>query len=201
MEREALLSSLRMKGYGSGIIDAFERVKREKFIPQNLIGFAYDDIALPIETGSTISQPSTIAFMLDLLELKVDSKVLEIGSGSGYVLALMSEIVLEGEIYGLEIIQKLAVKSSAILSENKIVKIFNKEGSEGLPKFAPYDRILISASSADMRIPMNLTEQLKDNGIIVAAVGQSIVQLKKQNGKIQKKEFPGFAFIPLRKGE
>jgi len=76
MEREALLSSLRMKGYGSGIIDAFERVKREKFIPQNLIGFAYDDIALPIETGSTISQPSTIAFMLDLLELKVDSKVL-----------------------------------------------------------------------------------------------------------------------------
>jgi len=113
----------------------------------------------------------------------------------------MSEIVLEGEIYGLEIIQKLAVKSSAILSENKIVKIFNKEGSEGLPKFAPYDRILISASSADMRIPMNLTEQLKDNGIIVAAVGQSIVQLKKQNGKIQKKEFPGFAFIPLRKGE
>jgi len=201
MEREALLSSLRTKGYNEEIIGAFEKIKREKFVPQNLIGFAYDDIALPIEAGSTISQPSTIAFMLDLLELNEDVKVLEIGSGSGYVLSLMAEIDKEGEIFGLEIIKKLAIKSSSMLFENKRIKIFNKEGSDGLSKFAPFDRILISASCTDMRVPSNLLEQLKDNGIIVAAVGQSIVQLKKKDGEIIQKEFPGFAFIPLRREE
>jgi protein-L-isoaspartate(D-aspartate) O-methyltransferase len=199
MEKEALLSSLRIKGYNEVIVAAFERVRREKFVPQNLIGFAYDDIALPIEAGSTISQPSTIAFMLDLLDIKENGKILEIGSGSGYVLALIDSIMSNGEIYGLEIIQKLAVKSSSMLLDSERIKIFCKEGSEGLPKFAPFDRILVSASCPDMRVPSNLAEQLKDEGVLVAAVGQSIIQLKKQNGKIQQKEFPGFSFIPLRK--
>lgn len=201
MEKDALLVNLRAKGFNEGIINAFSKVKREKFIPDNLVGFAYDDIALPIETGSTISQPSTIAFMLDLLELKQGIKVLEIGSGSGYVLALLSEIIGTGEVYGVEIMKKLAIKSSGILFEDKKIKIFNKDGSDGLGKFAPYDRILISASCSDMRIPMNLAEQLKDNGVMVAAVGQSIFKLKKENGKLSEKEYPGFAFIPLRKEE
>lgn len=201
MEKEALLSSLRIKGYNENIVGAFEKVRREKFIPDNLMGFAYDDIALPIESGSTISQPSTIAFMLDLLELKENHKVLEIGSGSGYVLSLIDSMINEGEIYGIELIQKLAIKSSSILSERKNIKIFNKDGSDGFPKFAPYDRILVSASCEDMRVPTNLVEQLAEGGILVAAVAQSIIQMKKQNGKITQKEFPGFAFIPLRREE
>jgi protein-L-isoaspartate(D-aspartate) O-methyltransferase len=201
MERDALVTNLRAKGYNEEIVGAFERVKREKFLPDNLVGFAYDDIALPIEAGSTISQPSTIAFMLNLLELNKGIKVLEIGSGSGYVLALIDEIIKEGEIFGIEIIPKLAIKSSGILADHKNIKIFNKDGNDGFPKFAPFDRLLISASCPDMRLPFNLTEQLKDDGILVAAVGQSIVQLKKQDGKTIQKEFPGFAFIPLRKEE
>lgn len=201
MEKEALIESLKKKGYDSEIIKAFTLVRRENFIPENLRGYAYEDISLPIETGATISQPSTIAFMLSILDLKPGIKILEIGSGSGYSLALMSEIIKEGSIYGLEIIKRLAVKSSSILFEDKKIKIYNKEGSIGLPKFAPFDRILISASCPDMRIPYNIVEQLSEGGILVAAVKQSLFQIKKEKGKLIEKEYPGFAFIPLRKEE
>ncbi|MBS3091089.1 protein-L-isoaspartate O-methyltransferase [Candidatus Pacearchaeota archaeon] len=201
MEKDNLLESLKKQGYSDEILSAFANIKREKFLPENIVSYAYDDIALPIESGSTISQPSTIAFMLSILELKPKIKVLEIGSGSGYALSLISEIIKEGEIYGIEIIKRLAVKSSDLLRDDKKIKIFNKEGSLGLPKFAPFDRILISASCPDMRIPYNLVEQLSEGGILVAAVKQSIFQIKKENAKLIEKEFPGFAFIPLRKEE
>jgi protein-L-isoaspartate(D-aspartate) O-methyltransferase len=201
MQKDELIESLKKQGFSDKIVFAFANVRREDFVPHSLIGFAYDDVALPIETGATISQPSTSAFMLSLLELEKGNKVLEVGSGSGYILALISKIIEEGEIYGVEITKRLAVKSSETLFTDKKIKIYNKDGRDGLPKFAPYDRIIVSASCDDMRIPYNLAEQLKEEGIMVCAVKQSIFQIKKQNNKLIEKEFPGFAFVPLRDEE
>ena len=138
-EKDVLLEGLKKRGFDSKVIDAFSRVKRENFVPDRLIGYEYEDISLPLAEGSTISQPSTIAFMLNLLDLHQGQKVLEIGSGSGYTLALISEIIKNGKIYGLELNQRLAVKSRKVLENNSIVEIINRSGINGLPDFSPLD--------------------------------------------------------------
>lgn len=199
MTKAELLNLLRKKGCPDYILNAFEKIKREDFVPQNLIGYAYEDMALPVEDGSTLSQPSTVAFMLNLLNPKPDNKILEIGSGSGYVLALLSELAPQGKIYGIEIIQSLGISSKAHFADKSNVEILIRDGSKGLPELAPFDRILISASCPE--IPYNLVEQLKEPGVLVAAVRQSIVQIIKRDGKIEEHEFPGFAFVPLVKRE
>ena len=199
MTKEELIDSLRKKGLSEDILKAFSKVRREDFVPERVVGYAYEDIALPVEDGSTISQPSTITFMLSLLELKQSQKILEIGSGSGYVLALISEIIKDGKVYGIERLKDLAIKSKKILSNDSNVEIIIRNGFNGLPEFAPYDRILISAAADEL--PRRLYPQLKDPGIMVAAVKQSIFQVRKENGVISEKEFPGFAFVPLVKNE
>ena len=198
MDKTQLLDSLKEGGFPDKIVKAFEKVKREDFIPENLSTFAYEDIALPLDKGSTISQPYTVAFMLNLLDPKKGQKILEIGSGSGYVLALLSEITKDGgEIYGIELNKKLVEKSSKLLEKDKKIRVIAKDGSKGLPEKAPFDRILISASASE--IPKHLTEQLKDSGIMIVPVQNSIYKIEKQKGKTIAEEFPGFVFVPLRK--
>ena len=194
MNKKELIMLLQGRGFPDKIVKAFKKVNREAFVPSNLQEYAYDDIALPLKRGSTISQPSTIAFMLDLLELEGKEKVLEIGSGSGYVLALLSQLTKE-QIYGIEIIKELADESKKILKKYKNISVFNKDGSKGLSSKAPYDRIIVSASFKE--IPTQLYPQLKDNSILVAPVKGSIYQIKKENGEITKREFPGFVFVPI----
>jgi len=199
MLKDDLLSSLRQKGLSEPIINAFLKVKREDFVPDHLAPYVYEDISLPIEVGSTISQPSTVAFMLNLLDLKQGQKILEIGSGSGYSLALMSEIIKDGKIYGVELIERLAIKSKTLLANDSNIEVINRSGLQGLPEFAPYDRILISASCPNKEYLSPFIEQLKDTGILVAAVHQSIWQIKKEKSVLTEKEFPGFVFVPLIK--
>jgi len=199
MDKQELLNELKKEGFGNSIISAFDSVKREDFIPEEYKPYAYDNAPLPIGFSQTISQPYTIAFMLNLLELSDSQSILEIGSGSGYVLALISEIVKNGKIYGLERIKALADNSKNILKYYENIKTINKDGSVGLKEFAPYDRILISATQE--YIPLNLTKQLKNNGIIVAPVKNSIYKIKKGKNKNKIKEFPGFIFVPLLPGE
>lgn len=194
MNKKQLIESLKHSGFPDNIIKAFEKIKRENFIPKEYKESAYEDAPLPIGQGATISQPYTIAFMLDLLDLQKNQKILEIGSGSGYVLALLEEIT-KGEIHGVEIIPEIAKQSQKLLKKNPNITIYNKNGKTGLSKYAPYDRILISAACKDL--PTHLVEQLKDKGIIVASVRSSIYQIKKQDGKIDIKEYPGFVFVPL----
>jgi len=194
MNKQELITHLKNEGFSRDIIRAFEKVSREKFIPEKMKSLAYYDEALPLENGATISQPTTIAFMLTLLELKKGQKILEIGSGSGYVIALMNEIT-KGKIYGIEIIKSLAQKSKARFKKNKNIKILNRNGENGLPEEAPFDRMLISAS-AD-KIPKHLYNQLKPNGILVTPVKYSIWQIKKTKKGFMEKEYPGFVFIPL----
>jgi len=197
VNKEELLELLKKKGSSDSIINAFREVKREDFVPEHLIGYAYEDIALPVMEGSTLSQPSTVAFMLNLLDAKNNQKILEIGSGSGYALALLASINPNGKIYGMEILKELAVSSKNYLGDRKNVEIIMRDGSKGLEEFAPYDRILISAACPE--VPRHLLPQLKEDGILVAAVNQSIFQIKKEKGETTEQEFPGFAFVPLKK--
>ena len=194
MSKETLISSLKEKGFSEKIVSAFDSVNREDFVPLHWKEHAYDDVALEIGEGQTISQPYTIAFMLSLLELDDMMKVLEIGSGSGYVLALLSEISKNSFIYGVERVKSLYKKSQIILRLYG-VKVFCKSGFSGLKKFAPYDRILISAASD--KIPEHLLSQLNEGGIIVCPVKNSIFKIKKTSSGVIKREFPGFSFVPL----
>jgi len=199
MNKIQLLQSLKSQGFSNKIINAFSKVKRENFVPENLKKNSYEDIPLPIGNGATISQPYTIALMLSLLELKKGQKILEIGSGCGYVLALISLIIGNGKVFGVEIIKELADKSGENLREYKNIEIYNKNGSEGLEEFAPFDRILISA--ACRKIPKKFSNQLKEKGILVIPLGkyeQSLVKFQKVKNKIIiKKKIPGFIFVPF----
>jgi len=197
VQKEKLLISLKNQGYSDEIIKAFAKIDREFFVQDKVKIYSYDDIAIPLDDGSTISQPSTIAFTLSLLEPKQGQSILEIGSGSGYVLALISEIVKNGKIYGLEINQNLAIKSKKLLEKNLNIEILNRSGLEGLPEQAPFDRILISASCPDRGIPYSLLSQLRDPGIIIAPVGTSLLKIRKINKIVSEEEFPGFSFVPF----
>ncbi len=191
---------------GSPLIKkAFLNVKRELFVPQHLQQSAYIDEALPIGFGQTISQPSTIAIMLEMLELQEGQKVLEVGSGCGYVLALLSEIVGEkGKVFGIEIVRELLPIAEKNLKAqgSKNVSLSAGDGSLGLQEQAQFDRILVSAACPF--VPKPLFDQLAEKGIAVAPVGdkftQEIQQMKKVQGKPMKKEYPGtfFAFVPLK---
>ena len=197
MNKAMLLASLRKKGVSEEIITAFDKIKRENFVHERYSAYAYEDLPIPLGEGSTLSQPFTTAFMLSLLEPKQNQKILEIGSGSGYVLALLSEIIKNGKIIGLEISQKLAVKSRKVLERNSTIEIINRSGSFGFSEQAPFDRILVSASCKDEYIPTRLLDQLAPDGILVCPVKQSIMKYKKENGKVTREEFPGFTFVNL----
>ncbi len=176
------------------IAEAFGSIDRKNFIPKEYQSLAYEDTALPIGYEQTISQPSTIAFMLELLEVDNDQKILEIGSGSGYVLALLNQVADNLDIYGVEIIPELVSSSRKMLKDSSNIKIFNASSQLGLPQKAPFDRILVSATAKDF--PKELINQLNDGGIIVCPVKNSIIKYK--NGIFE--EYPGFAFVPLISG-
>lgn len=195
MKKEELIRSLKAQKFSPGIIRAFEKVKRENFISKQLKGFAYEDRPLPLERGQTISQPYTIAFMLTLLELGNKQKILEVGSGSGYVLALINEISKKSQIYGIELKEELAECSKKILSDKKNIQVIQGDGSKGLAKESPFDRILVSAAAE--QTPSKLVKQLKVGGILVIPVKSSILQIQKFTTENQIKEFPGFSFVPL----
>ncbi len=197
-KKKRLIKSLRKEGFPGKMISAFEKVKREDFLDKSLKEFAYDDVALPTEHGQTTSQPYTIAFMLELLELKNNLRILEIGSGSGYVLALMNEISKNSEIYGVERVKTLVEKSRKV-AESENVKIIYSDGSNGLEEFAPYDRILVSASSD--AISSAIIEQLKVGGILVACVGNSLWKIRKKKMGEEIEKFPGFVFVPMMEGK
>jgi len=194
MNKKELLNYLEKQGFSDKIVNSFNKVKREDFISKEFHKSAYENTPLSIGKGQTISQPYTIAFMLTLLELKDNLKILEIGSGSGYVLALINEIC-SSKLYGIERIKELFDKSFQILNKKENIKLFYGDGSKGLKKEAPFDRILISASCNE--IPQKIVNQLSYGGILVAPVRDSIIYLKKDYRENKIKEFPGFVFVPL----
>ncbi len=181
------------------LLAAMERVSRHRFVPEHLQESAYDDCALPIGEGQTISQPYMVAVMTELLELKGDEKVLEVGTGSGYQSALLS--LLAGEVFTIERIPSLAARARKILEELgcENVYVIVSDGTIGLPEHAPYDGIIVTAGAPEM--PRHYMDQLKINGRLVMPVGsrysQVLYQVKKTPAGIEKTASTGCVFVPL----
>lgn len=177
--------------------NAFRSVPREKFFRHDMLEYAFEDSAFPLCDGSTISQPSTIAIMLELLGLKEGQKVLEVGSGSGYVLALINKIT-KRKVFGIDINKPLAEISKGTLKEIGIdAEVGAGDGKKGMKEEAPFDRILISAALGE--IPKELFEQLKEGGKIIAPVGdfsQKLVVFDKRKRKLA--ELGSFVFVRLK---
>ncbi|MBI3046434.1 MAG: protein-L-isoaspartate O-methyltransferase [Candidatus Harrisonbacteria bacterium] len=233
MTKEDLLETLIKDGYlkTSAIIEAFKQIDRKDFVAEDMKpgsensssrsasdgeaarvstswkDLAYENIALPLMAGQTISQPLVVAFMLELLELKPGEKVLDIGTGSGWNTALMAQLVGEnglpgqGKIFSIERIEELYNFAKENLKkygfpENGTVELILGDGSRGYKDGAPYDKIIAAASAGE--IPEAWKEQLKIGGRIVAPVKDSIIVINKSaKDKFEKKEYFGFSFVPL----
>lgn len=183
------------------IIEAFKQVEREDFLPEDKKNLAGLNQALPIGHGQTISQPLVVAFMLEKLAPQEGDKILDIGSGSGWTTALLSEIVGEnGRVIALEIISELKDFGEENVSEYNFVEkgvaeFICKDGREGYKKEAPYDGILASASAEELPSPWK--KQVKVGGKIVAPIKSSIFVFTKEAQGFTKEKYTGFSFVPL----
>lgn len=181
------------------VLDAMRMVPRHLFIDESFRHEAYNDMALPFGEGQTISQPYMVAVMTELLELKGNEKVLEVGTGSGYQAAILAE--LSKEVYTIERLASLSERAGKTLSylgyEN--THLIVGDGTLGLPESAPFDRILITAGTPN--IPDPLIEQLAEGGIILAPVGdrfsQQLIKAVKKNGQISTEYHTPCVFVPL----
>jgi len=200
------------------IIGAFRKIKRVDFLPDEIKNLAELNEALSIDFGQTISQPLVVAFMIEKLEPEPGDKILDIGSGSGWTTALLSEIVGEkGKVIAVELVPELTEFGKQNVAkynfvEKGIAQFICGDGSKGYKKEAPFDKILCSAAIQD-KIPQVWREQLKIEGRIVTPISSSIWLLikKKEEGDepsvhlhsaprgfvFEEIEFPGFAFVPL----
>jgi protein-L-isoaspartate(D-aspartate) O-methyltransferase len=197
--RNKLVKKLREKGIQDGaVLAAIGKVPRHVFFENALIDHAYQDKAFPIGEGQTISQPYTVAFQSEKLEVVPGDKVLEIGTGSGYQACVLLE--LGAKVYTIEYNRNLYEKAKDFLPRlGYKPHFFYGDGSKGLPSKAPFDKIIVTAGAPV--VPTALTDQLAEGGILVIPVGgrdkQSMLQVRKEKGKLIKKEFANFAFVPL----
>jgi protein-L-isoaspartate(D-aspartate) O-methyltransferase len=198
-EKKKLIEELRYKGISDRrLLEAIYKVPREKFISDALRKYAYEDNALPIECSQTISQPFTVAYMTQALDVKEGCKVLEIGTGSGYQTAILRE--MGADVYSVERIERLYENAQKVLSElNYKVHLKLDDGTLGWGEFAPYDRIIVTAGAPE--VPEHLLDQLIAGGIIVIPVGTKenqrlYVGTKADDGTIFKK-YDYFRFVPL----
>lgn len=195
----------RLKGLGitnKPVLDAMAQIPRHLFISE-VFGFqAYDEKALPIGFGQTISHPYTVAKMTELLSVNHGDKILEIGTGSGYQAAVL--VALDANLFSIEINRSLGEKSKNLLAElgyHAAIRI--GDGSKGWKAYAPFKRIIVTAGAPV--IPEALIDQLDDDGILLIPVGgqekQKLIIIRKFEGKINKEESEDFTFVPLLIGE
>lgn len=184
------------------IIKAFYKIKREDFVPENFKKEAYINAPLSIGFGQTISQPETVAFMLELLQPQKGDKILEIGFGSGWQTALLCEIIgKKGKVFGIERIPELKEFGEKNISKYNFIKskravVMIGDGAKGFKKEAPFDKIIVAASADS--VPPALKEQLKINGRLVIPIKNSIwLLIKKTDNQFEEIEYPGFVFVPL----
>src|SRR5439155_3195647 len=200
-ERQNMVASqLRARGiHDERVLAAMERVPRHEFVAERFHDRAYEDHPIPIAEGQTISQPYIVAFMLESLTLEPNSKVLEVGTGSGYQTALLAE--LSGYVTSIERIPGLAQEAQSTLPRLGYgnVNIIVGDGSQGLPDAAPYDAIIVAAAAP--RVPPALFEQLAENGRMVIPVGlpdaQELQLVRKLNGRPMIQRLEGCRFVPL----
>ena len=202
--RKKLIDSIRTKGIkNEEVLDAMGRVPRHLFMDSSFVNFSYTDKAFPISAGQTISQPYTVAFQTELLEVKRHLKILEVGTGSGYQTAVLLE--LGARVYTIERQRQLFLEAQKTLGPlNYKPLFFYGDGYEGLPAFAPFDRILITAAAPE--IPQNLLDQLAVGGILVVPEGdrhgQKMIRVERDSeGHFKRSEHGHFSFVPLLRGK
>ncbi|OFX43666.1 MAG: protein-L-isoaspartate O-methyltransferase [Bacteroidetes bacterium GWA2_30_7] len=203
-QRLKLVSELRQKGIADEtVLTAIEKIPRHLFMDSSLEIHAYKDQAMPISSGQTISQPYTVAFQTQLLNVQKNDKILEVGTGSGYQTAILCE--LGAKVYTIERQKELFDKTQILLKKmGYIINGFYGDGYLGLPTYGPFDKILITAGAP--YIPEQLILQLKVNGLLVAPIGNTNVQIMTVLKKITEsnteiKEHGSFIFVPMLKGK
>ncbi len=201
--RNRLIEQLRTKGIVDDLVlNAMAKVPRHLFMDSTFLKFAYADQAFPIASGQTISQPYTVAVQTSLLEVSPHLKILEIGTGSGYQAAVLA--TMGARVYSIERIHHLHQTSKSLLSQMAIsVRLFYGDGYAGLPAFAPFDRILITAAIPEL--PHELTRQLRRGGVLVMPEGDQGSQVMKKIIRTHEDEFVtsthgSFIFVPMIKG-
>ncbi len=202
--RKKLIDSIRSKGVkNEDVLEAMGRVPRHLFMDSSFVNFSYTDKAFPIAAGQTISQPYTVAFQTELLEVKKHLKVLEIGTGSGYQTAVLLE--LGSRVYTIERQRQLFLDAQKTLGPLNYKPIFfYGDGYEGLPSYQPFDRILITAAAPE--IPQTLLDQLAIGGILVVPEGDKFGQkmvrvVRDSEDHFQRSEHGHFSFVPLLRGK
>lgn len=200
--RKQLVDLLRTKGISDErVLSAINEVPRHVFLDSSFVELAYQDQAFPIGSGQTISHPHTVAFQSQLLELQPGMKVLEIGTGSGYQACVLAS--MGAKVFSIERQRNLYFKTKEILEQLPFrVKTFLGDGFEGLPAYAPFDRIIITAGAPT--IPQALVDQMKTGGIMVIPMdnsegeGQKMLRLTKmEDGTLRQEEFGDFKFVPM----
>lgn len=198
--RRKLVELLRSKGItDEAVLEAIDKVPRHLFLDNAFINFAYKNQAFPIGSEQTISHPYTVAFQTQLLELKKGEKVLEIGTGSGYQCSVLMEMGVK--VFSIERHRSLHMKSKKMLNElGYFPKLFFGDGYKGLPSYAPFDKIIITAAAPF--IPQDLLEQLKIGGSMIIPLGESEKQemqrlTKKAEAEFLTETYGEFSFVPM----
>lgn len=202
--RKKLVDVVRAKGITNDkVLDAIGAIPRHFFLDSAFDEAAYEDRAFPIGEDQTISQPYTVAYQTQLLELKPFLKVLEVGTGSAYQAVVLAEMGVQ--VYTIERQKKLYELNRGFdfLKKYPGIKFFYGDGYEGLPTFGPFDRVLITAAAP--QIPQRLLDQLRPGGMMVVPVGGDKVQrmmriTKEQNGSYKEEAFDNFLFVPMLGG-
>lgn len=204
--RKQLIDTLRSKKItDERVLEAMNNIPRHYFLDTALDHIAYDDKAFPIGEGQTISQPYTVAYQTQLLQPKAFEKVLEIGTGSAYQACVLAE--LGANVYTIERQKKLFDSMKTFVLRNKYtnVKFFYGDGFEGLPTFAPFDKVIVTAAAPF--VPPKLLVQLKPGGVMVLPVdaesgGQRMLRItKNSDGSLDEEYFEDFSFVPMLKGK
>jgi protein-L-isoaspartate(D-aspartate) O-methyltransferase len=203
--RKKLVETVKSKGItDEKILAAIEKIPRHFFLDSAFDEVAYEDKAFPIAAGQTISQPYTVAYQTQLLQVKPFDKVLEIGTGSAYQASVLAE--LGAQVYTIERQKKLfdANKGFAFIKKYPNIKFFYGDGYEGLPTFAPFDKVLITAAAPV--VPQKLVDQLKVGGMMVIPYGEGDVQVMKRfvkqpDGSVKEEVYDRFSFVPMLGGK
>ncbi|WP_340149913.1 protein-L-isoaspartate(D-aspartate) O-methyltransferase [uncultured Sneathiella sp.] len=200
-----LIMELRRQGISNtDVLSAVERVSRDAFVPKTFRDRAYENIALPISSGQTISQPYVVAYMTQLLKLDKRRKVLEIGTGSGYQAAILARLCRR--VYSIERYRNLLETAEAVFEDLKITNITTRygDGYKGWPEQAPFDRIIVTAASEE--VPEALLDQLGHDGIMILPVGkdsadQHILRVTKdEKGNVSEEVLLPVRFVPMVQG-
>ena len=180
------------------VLEAMRKVPRHTFVPEDMKSYAYQDEPLPIGDGQTISQPYIVAYMTEVLELKADERILEVGTGSGYQTAVLAELVKE--VYTVELVGALSLRAQEVLKELGYRNISFKigDGTLGWKEYAPYDSIMVTAAAP--QVPKTLQEQLGVSGKMIIPVGsefQELILITREKKSYKKKRLLPVRFVPL----